>query len=52
MVFKEQVVQFAQDVEISKLLTLPLKRSGIVIVTENLENIFKQRHFQIDVPKI
>ena len=49
--FEGQVVLFAQDVEIAEQLPLPLNRSGIIIVTENLENICK-RHFQIDMTKL
>ena len=52
--FKVQVglLLFVQDVEeIGEQLPLSLTRSSIIIVTENLENIYKQWHFQIDMTK-
>lgn len=50
---KGQVILFAKDiVELAEQLPLQPQEAGLVIVTENLENLQRSREFQIDVTKL
>jgi len=51
--FKGQAILFAQDIEeISEQLPLPVVKTGIIIVCEQLENIEQCRQFQINVQNL
>ncbi|XP_076393046.1 uncharacterized protein LOC143266003 [Megachile rotundata] len=50
---KGQVVLFARDVfEVAEQLPVRLNQTGIMIVVESLENLERQRQFEIDVGKL
>jgi len=48
--FRGQAVLFAQDIEeISEQLPLPVTRTGMIIVYEQLENVKRCRQFQVNI---
>ncbi|CAH0731369.1 unnamed protein product, partial [Brenthis ino] len=50
---KGQVVLFAKDIiELAEQLPLQPQQAGLVIVTENLENLHQAREFQIEMAKL
>ncbi|XP_076397900.1 uncharacterized protein LOC143266155 [Megachile rotundata] len=50
---KGQVVLFARDVfEVAEQLPVRLNETGIMIVVESLENLERQRQFELDVGKL
>lgn len=51
--FRGQAVLFAQDVEeISEQLPLPVTKTGMIIVCEQLENIEQCRQFQVNIQNL
>lgn len=51
--FRGQAVLFAQDIEeISEQLPLPIARTGMVIVCEQLENVERCRQFQVNIQNL
>lgn len=51
--FRGQAVLFAQDIEkISEQLSLPIARTGMVIVCEQLENVERCRQFQVNIQNL